>query len=234
MRLASVAPTVWGERHARSAGPRHARHEPTPVQVRRAAQTALALAQDAKSAFTRADLMKYLGRVLPRTGMAPDAAASLLESIASRALAGEFGQVTCLESPEPVPAPDYLRRADGRSVYQRHGAVKYATRVQLSTEEQLVEQAQASGAPAMTSTQVARAVGARVTQLDAALTRGTQPEAAQDWRTGTGLREDQAAALLAVLTDDHLVSVINAPAGSGKTRVLIEAGRAWTENGSAR
>jgi conjugative relaxase-like TrwC/TraI family protein len=231
VRFASVAPTVWGERHARTADPRHAIHEPTPLQLRRAAQTALALAQDAKSAFTRADLTKYLGRVLPRTGTAPDAAAGLLESIASRALAGEFGKVTCLEAPEPVPTPDCLRRADGRSVYQRHGGVKYATRVQLSTEEQLVAQAQATGAPAMTRTQVARAVGASVTQLNAALTRGTQPGTAPDWRTRTGLREDQAAALLAVLTDSHLVSVINAPAGSGKTRVLTDAARAWTETG---
>jgi hypothetical protein len=231
VRLASVAPTVWGERHARPGNSRSSRHKPTPLQVRRAAQTALALAQDAKSAFTRADLMKYLGRVLPRTGMAPDAAADLLESIASRALAGEFGQVTRLEAPEPVPAPDSLRRTDGRSIYQRHGGVKYATRVQLSTEEQLVTQAQATGAPAMTRTQVARATGASVTQLDAALTRGPQHAAAQDWRTKTGLREDQAAALLAVLTDNHLVSVINAPAGSGKTRVLIDASRAWTETG---
>ena len=55
-------------------------------------------------------------------------------------------------------------------------------------------------------------------------TRGAQ-------RTRTGLREDQAAAALAVLTDGRRVSVINAPAGSGKTRVLAEAARAWAAAG---
>src|SRR6266516_8139044 len=50
-------------------------------------------------------------------------------------------------------------------------------------------------------------------------------------RTGSGLREDQAAAALAALTDGQLVSVINAPAGSGKTRVLAEAARIWAEAG---
>src|SRR6266516_5868658 len=50
-------------------------------------------------------------------------------------------------------------------------------------------------------------------------------------RTGSGLREDQAAAVLAALTDGRLVSVINAPAGSGKTRVLSEAARIWAEAG---
>jgi hypothetical protein len=34
-----------------------------------------------------------------------------------------------------------------------------------------------------------------------------------------------------VLTDGHRVSVINAPAGSGKTRVLAEAAKAWTAAG---
>jgi ATP-dependent exoDNAse (exonuclease V) beta subunit len=33
------------------------------------------------------------------------------------------------------------------------------------------------------------------------------------------------------LTDGRRVSVINAPAGSGKTRVLAEAARAWTAAG---
>jgi hypothetical protein len=50
-------------------------------------------------------------------------------------------------------------------------------------------------------------------------------------RTRTGLREDQAAAALSVLTDGKRVSVINAPAGSGKTRVLTDASRAWAPAG---
>ena len=45
------------------------------------------------------------------------------------------------------------------------------------------------------------------------------------------MREDQAAAALSVLTDGQHVSVINAPAGSGKTRVLAEAARAWAAAG---
>ena len=50
-------------------------------------------------------------------------------------------------------------------------------------------------------------------------------------RTGGGLREDQAAAALAALTDGRLVSVLNAPAGAGKTRVLAEAARIWAAAG---
>ena len=42
------------------------------------------LAQEDKSAWTRADVIRYLGRALPRSGMDPAAAASLLEDRADR------------------------------------------------------------------------------------------------------------------------------------------------------
>ncbi|MGH3260184.1 MAG: AAA family ATPase, partial [Streptosporangiaceae bacterium] len=53
-------------------------------------------------------------------------------------------------------------------------------------------------------------------------------------RTRTGLREDQAAAALSVLADGRRVSVLNAPAGSGKTWVLAVVGRAWAAAGLGR
>jgi ATP-dependent exoDNAse (exonuclease V) alpha subunit len=73
---------------------------------------------------------------------------------------------------------------------------------------------------------------ARTARLEDALTsRAHDAREAEDARTGSGLREDQAAAALAVLTDGRLVSMINAPAGSGKTRVLAEAARIWAARG---
>jgi conjugative relaxase-like TrwC/TraI family protein len=231
--LASVAPSVWdpGGSHASThaqdpdpSGPRL-----SPLNLTRAAQKAIALAQQEKSTWTRADVVKYLGRVMPRTGMSPAAAAARLEGLADRALASEFEQVACLEAPEAVQVPRSLLRADGRSVYQRHGGVKYATRVQLSMEERMVAQARADGAPAMTRGDAAHALGADLTRLERALARRAQNTQGQ--HTQTGLREDQDAAALSVLTDGNRVSVINAPAGSGKTRVLAEAARAWAAAG---
>ncbi|MGH2871992.1 MAG: AAA family ATPase, partial [Solirubrobacteraceae bacterium] len=81
----------------------------------------------------------------------------------------------------------------------------------------------------MTRAQAAHALGADPAQLDDALTG--HPRDAHDQRTRTGLREDQAAAALSVLADGQRASIINAPAGSGKTRVLTEAARAWAEAG---
>jgi hypothetical protein len=49
----------------------------TELELSRAAQKAVALAQQEKSAWTRADVIKYLGRVLPRAGRGrPGAAAA--------------------------------------------------------------------------------------------------------------------------------------------------------------
>ena len=249
--LASVAPSVW---HTATG------HAPSPddpvlseLELARAAQKAVALAQQDKSAWTRADVIKYLGRVLPRCGRDPVAAAALLEDLADRALRSEFEPVLCLEAPELAAVPRSLLRADGRSVYQRHGGVRYAARAQLATEERMLAQARAGGAPQMTRAQAAHALGADPARLEDALAgrahdaqdeyaRDTQDERAHDAqherahdaqheRAGSGLREDQAAAALAILTDGRRVSVLNAPAGSGKTRVLAEAARAWAEAG---
>ena len=232
--LASVAPSVWHSR-SRRAGPRTRGADaavPTEVELARAAQKAIALAQQEKSAWTRADVIKYLGRVLPRSGMDPAAAAALLEDLADRALASEFEPVACLEAPEAVEVPRSLLRADGRSVYQRHGGTRYATRAQLAMEERMAAQASAGGAPRMMRAQAAHALGADPGRLgDALAGRAHDAREAQDARAGGGLREDQAAAALAVLTDGRLVSVLNAPAGSGKTRVLAEAARIWAARG---
>src|SRR6185437_17727 len=155
---------------------------PAELELARAAQKAVALAQQEKSAWTRADLVKYLGRVLPPTGRDPAAAAALLQDLAGRTLASDFEPVSCLEAPEPAEVPASLRRADGRSVYQRHGGTRYATRAQF-----------------------AHALGADPARLEDALAgrardagEAQHARDAHDTRTGSGLREDQAAAALAV------------------------------------
>ena len=143
--LASVAPSVWHAATGRAAAHAHGAEATVlpELELARAAQKAVALAQQEKSTWTRADVIKYLGRVLPRSGLDPAAAAALLEDLADRALRSEFEPVTCLEAPEPAEVPRSLLRADGRSVYQRHGGIRYATRAQLVMEERMLAQARA-------------------------------------------------------------------------------------------
>jgi len=191
--LASVAPSVWhgdGSAGARPRGQNGPGLVPWQLEMSQAAQKAVALAQQEKSAWTRADLIKYLGRVLPRSGMDPAAAAALLEEFADRALRSEFEPVACLEAPEPAEEPRGLLRADGRSVYQRHGGVRYAMHAQLSMEERMLALARAGGAPRLARADAARALGADLAQLERA--RAGRAHGAHDARsplTRTGLRE---------------------------------------------
>src|SRR5438132_8491142 len=149
--------------------------------ARRTDRMAVALAQQDKSTWTRADLIKYLGRVLPRTGMHPAAAAALLEDLADRALRSQFEPVACLEAPEPAEVPRSLLRADGRSIYQRHGGTRYATHAQLTLEERMLALARASNAPRMDRAHAAHTFGADLARLEAAL--AGRAHAARDARS---------------------------------------------------
>ena len=68
--------------------------------------------------------------------------------------------MACLQAPEPAAVPRSLLRADARSIYQRHGGIRYATRAQLVMEERMLTQARAYTAPRLTRAQAAHALGA--------------------------------------------------------------------------
>src|SRR6478735_3733513 len=99
-----------------------------------------------------------------------------MENLADRALASEFDPVACLQAPEPAEVPASLLRADGRSIYQRHGGVRYATHAQLTLEDRMLALARANTAPRLTRADAARALGADLAQLEAALA-GHAPDA---------------------------------------------------------
>ena len=206
--------------------------EPTREELTHAVQRALTLTQAAHSTWTRADFLKRLAPVLPvqTRAMAPEAAVALLHELADEALAGSVEQVICLEAPQWPPLPSYLRRElDGRSVYTRPGTTRYATAVQLSLEEQLLQHAQRLAAPHLSRERAAALLGADPAALEALLhERASESHAAQ---AGSGLRLDQSAALFHALTSARVVEVITGPAGSGKTRTLAEAARAWIAAG---
>ena len=131
MRMPS-APTQGGRAKERSRTSRRRKYPAAPdAEPAGVVPRELALAQQEKSTWPRADLVTYLGRVLPRSGRDPARAAALLEA-AGRILRSESGPVRCLEALEPAGVPRALLRADGRSVHRRHGGVRYATRAQLS------------------------------------------------------------------------------------------------------
>ena len=216
--LASIA-RVTVQRHAG-----RPRGKVAAWEVARAAQKALAKAAAEKASWTRADLLSHVGRTLPRVGADPAAQAALAERVTDRALAGEFGPVACLEAPAFLALLPELIRDDGASVYTRHGTARYATRAQLTAEEQLVRLS-GQATPAVADCEyVAEQLGAPAAELEAALA-GRAPGA--DVTLPCGLRLDQAAALYHGLTSPQRVVLINAPAGAGKTTTAAMAARIW-------
>jgi conjugative relaxase-like TrwC/TraI family protein len=218
--LHEVAPRV-SNLGGGAAGARHLGGDPdgaaplSGAEAARTARKALSGVQSKKSAWTRSDLIQYLGWSLPAKRRAA-ASRGLLAELADRCLAGEFEPVACLEAPQFPRVPDDLRRADGRSVYQPHGGTMYALAAQLDLEEQLVATAAASGAPRLSAQYSARLLGADAAQLRADL-REPAHSGALRATVGCGLTRAQAAAAHHAMTDPCRVSVILAPAGSGKT-----------------
>ena len=107
---------------------------------------------------------------------------ALALEMANRIINGEVQQVACLDAPEPKDArtPPALRRdLDGRSVFVRPGVSRYATEVQLSREEQLLERARQNGAPRLTRARVACLLRADPAQLDAQLRESVRAQDSQ-------------------------------------------------------
>ena len=236
--LASLVPRVSDLR-----GPGGAAHaarasagldvRPARAELTHAVQRALALVQSAQSTWTRADFLKQLALVLPvqTRKMAPEAAVALLHQLADEALAGGVEEVVCLEAPEWPPLPGYLRRElDGRSVYTRPGHHPLCHQGAARHGGTAAAGGPAAKLPrAWPATRPHRCWAPTRTHSTRSCTSGRRNPAPQ--LAGSGLRLDQSAALYHALTSLRTVEVIVGPAGSGKTRTLAEASRAWTRAG---
>jgi hypothetical protein len=192
----------------------------------RVIEEALTQVQAQRSTWTRADLMRAITWAMGQDfcALAPDNRQELLEQLTEQALGVDKG-VVCLEAPEWPPAPQSLiRDLDGRSVYTRPGTTRYATRGQLAMEERMCQQAQRTGAPALTPEFCAAQLGADAATLDAQLGARAQDATTV---THTELRLDQAAMIYEALTSTRRVCVGVGPAGSGKTHTAAAGARAW-------
>jgi len=222
--LESLAAEVWDEAAVRAGRcSDDDGSEPEPAVLRAAALKALARVQARQSKWSRYQLIHELGSELPPQvrDLAPERMLPLLEGLADRILAGEFGEVVCLEAPELADIPESLIRSDGLPVYRRHMKTKYATAAHLSTEEQLLADAGRRRAPLVERERAAQLLGSDSATLKAQLER--KPEAGSEEKTSTGLRLDQAAAIWSALTDRKTSTVLTGPAGSGKTYTLAAA-----------
>ena len=196
-------------------------------QARSVMAEAIAVTQARIPAWTRADLIRYLGETLP-AGMLADCRA--LEALAARAIGGGAGeQVELLSAPEWPRVPDGLRRA-----YAGVG-VPAARRRTLRQPGAAHPGGAAPGARARTRrTAPGLGTAARLLGADRSGSRRSSSRRTTAEETGTagsGLRMDQAAAAWYVLTSPRRAEVMVGPAGTGKTRTAIEMARVWHQAG---
>ena len=161
-------------------------------------------AQRSAAAFTRAALLWEVHRAMPAMAPGVDQAA-LAEELAAEAVSS--GAVLALG-----PAPDVvdvsalgLRASDGRSVYTPPGAERYTTPAHLDLEEYLVAEA---------AREVPQLVSPAQAELALAL---------------SDLDPAQAKVAAGLLAGRTAVSVLVAPAGSGKTHTMAAFAQAWTQ-----
>jgi conjugative relaxase-like TrwC/TraI family protein len=223
-------------------------YAPSGAEVDRVLAAAIADAQRCKATFSRYELIRMVNRYLPDFlgGLSGAQVTQLLEGLADEALRpGGPGETVLLTAPEMVPVPAQYRRADGRSLWRRHGADVYTTRAMLDTEARLLRAAAQIGAPTVAPDRGAEAVGADRARIEARLWRehghpgalegaAGAPPGADAPLSSAGLTDDQAQAVYGVLTSGRAIDILVGPAGTGKTRAVARLAQAWRDAGTGR
>jgi conjugative relaxase-like TrwC/TraI family protein len=158
------------------------------------------------STWSRRDAVRAAARLAPTGVRDAGATRQWIEATAEEVLA--HPAVVRLAAPEPAPPRD-LRRRDGLSVFEHHGAARFTTLETLGIEQRVLDLA-------------VRAADRRGVALPAAVDAAI---------TEAGLGADQASAVRAVTQDGDTVICVVGSAGTGKSRTMGAAARAWQVSG---
>lgn len=193
-------------RHHERGGP----PEAAPIDRDAITRAAIHQVQQARSTWTRSDLMLAMKQQLPGRVAADDGPAvqAFLTGLADDAVrpGSGFGLLT-LTAPEPVPVPAELtRQSDGRPVFRPHRDERYCTEDQLAAEERLLAKSYQLTAPRLTPEQLV--------PLEAAL-------------VARGLNDGQRAFVLGAMGSGRALDGVIGPAGSGKSYAMGSLQEAW-------
>jgi hypothetical protein len=165
---------------------------------------------EARSTWSRAEVAKATARQLPPgLGTGAEAGREWIEATSAAVLS--HPEVVTLSSPLSAEVPGGLRRRDGLSGHERHGASRHTTRETLAREGKVLDalvRGRHAGVAVATTEAVERA---------AHLHR---------------LSVDQTEALRRVCQGGERLSCVVGPAGAGKTRMLRAARDAWEADGT--
>ncbi len=175
-------------------------------------RAAVAEVQRQNAVWTRAKLEWELQRqvpVLPRWANW----GRYLSDMADDILAGRAEGASVIQvapSPDVIDVAPLGLRKDGASIYRPPGEARWVTAAHLDLEEWLLSASRAAAVQRVSAAAAAQA-------LD-----------------GTTLDYDQRAAALGLLTSQRAVSVLVAPAGTGKTHTMAQFANVWTAQAGGR
>ncbi|NUT50053.1 MAG: relaxase domain-containing protein, partial [Saccharothrix sp.] len=184
--------------------------ELTDEQKREVLSAAVAAVQATYPTWHDGNLAYEVNLRLGATGLAPEMVTEQVHGLVTEATrAGNEYGVLLLTAPDLVETPAPLRREkDGRSVFRPHMDSEFATREQLGVEQRIVTEARQQTAPKVDEQ--------RAEELRAELAR-------------TSLTEDQAAAVLGVVTSGQAGDRIVGPAGTGKSYTMAKLKQTWED-----
>ncbi|MDP9454086.1 MAG: AAA family ATPase, partial [Actinomycetota bacterium] len=163
----------------------------------------------ASSTWGRRHVVQQVACRAPAGLASAEEARCWVEQVADEVLA--HPSVVRLVAPSP-DVPEDLRRRDGRSVYEAHGAPRYSTLATLATEQQVLDVVLAG-----------REAG-----------RGVASASATEAAIGeANLVEDQAHAVRRLCLGGEAVTALVGPAGAGKSHTMGTAAQAWEDCGIA-
>ena len=180
----------------------------THAWVEDAAAATIEAVEESRATWNVWHLLAEAQRQARRSGIAREevdrAVSEVVEAAISRSVR--------LGVDDPVAEPAQLRRADGASVYDVHGATLYTSAKVLSAEKELLALAARSGGHALADVRVEVAITASAAK-------------------GFELNDAQASMVRDLATSGAVVQLALAPAGTGKTTTMSVLADAWTEGG---
>jgi conjugative relaxase-like TrwC/TraI family protein len=185
---------------------------PPPAERAEIMRAAVAEVQRQNAVWTRAKLEWELQRQVPVLPAWADWG-RYLSAMADDILAGRAEGAAVIQvapSPDVIDVAPLGLRKDGASIYRPPGEARWVTATHLDLEEWLLSASKA----------------ATVQRVSAA--------AAAEALDGTTLDYDQRAAALGLLTSQRAVSVLVAPAGTGKTYTMAQFAAVWTAQTGGR
>ncbi|MBE1580410.1 MobF family relaxase [Amycolatopsis roodepoortensis] len=135
------------------------------------------------------------------------------ERVTEEVVATALGTESIELSVALTPPPKLLQRADGESIYQRHGATRYTSTEILDAEQRLLDAARTQAGPVVAARDVHAAI------------------AAHEARTGRALDPGQRQLVEQFVTCGKALAVGIGPPGAGKSTAMRAVRTAWETTG---